>query len=228
MRADASSVSLRTRGPVRTRTGLGASRPEPCALVPLTGYKAIRPCESGNEGFVRARPSYGGYAGIMSAFVGGLTVTGLLAARLRRSSSERTALDLAVLGLASFEAARTLAHDEVTSFIREPFVEGTPSDASDEHAVETGGIRQAVGELVTCSRCIGTWVAAALAALEVLAPPIRAHAHLVARGRRRQRLAAGRVQCPHRCRQHERGQPSARRSRLSNDVHKSSRGKRRN
>jgi hypothetical protein len=31
-------------------------------------------------------------------------------------------------------------------------------------------LRQAIGELVTCSRCIGTWVAAVLAAVQLLAP----------------------------------------------------------
>ncbi len=34
----------------------------------------------------------------------------------------------------------------------------------------TGDLSQALGELVTCSRCIGTWVAASLAAMQVLAP----------------------------------------------------------
>jgi hypothetical protein len=36
--------------------------------------------------------------------------------------------------------------------------------------VETGDLRQAIGELVTCSRCIGTWVAAGLGATQVVAP----------------------------------------------------------
>jgi hypothetical protein len=31
-------------------------------------------------------------------------------------------------------------------------------------------MRQAIGELVTCSRCIGTWVAAGLACTQILAP----------------------------------------------------------
>jgi hypothetical protein len=31
-------------------------------------------------------------------------------------------------------------------------------------------MRQAIGELVTCSRCIGTWVAAGLGTTQVLAP----------------------------------------------------------
>jgi hypothetical protein len=31
-------------------------------------------------------------------------------------------------------------------------------------------MRQAIGELVTCSRCIGTWVAAGLTATQIVAP----------------------------------------------------------
>jgi hypothetical protein len=31
-------------------------------------------------------------------------------------------------------------------------------------------MRQAVGELVTCSRCAGTWVAAGLGATQIIAP----------------------------------------------------------
>ncbi len=31
-------------------------------------------------------------------------------------------------------------------------------------------MEQAIGELVTCSRCAGTWVAAGLAATQILAP----------------------------------------------------------
>ena len=36
--------------------------------------------------------------------------------------------------------------------------------------METGDFHQAIGELVTCSRCIGTWVAAGLATTQILAP----------------------------------------------------------
>ena len=31
-------------------------------------------------------------------------------------------------------------------------------------------MEQAIGELVTCSRCVGTWVAAGLAVTQVIAP----------------------------------------------------------
>ena len=60
-----------------------------------------------------------------------------------------------------------MARDEVTSFIREPFVSGNPADAEEQEPVQTGGPREAIGELVTCSRCVGTWAGAAI---DVLAP----------------------------------------------------------
>jgi hypothetical protein len=74
-----------------------------------------------------------------------------------------------VLVLATFKAARTLARDEVTSFIRDPFVKGHAHEGGEE-PVQTGNLKQAIGELVTCSRCTGTWAAAALATTQVLAP----------------------------------------------------------
>src|SRR5215510_5531940 len=105
----------------------------------------------------------------MAAFTGGLATAGAIARLLGRDPRENTPLDLAVLGLASFKASRTIARDEVTSFLREPFVEGEAHEGGEE-PVESGDPRQAIGELVTCSRCIGTWVAAALAGTQIVAP----------------------------------------------------------
>ena len=118
----------------------------------------------------RARhPPYGAYAAITGAFAGGLALVGALAHALDRDPQEHTWLDLATLGAASFKAARTITGDEVTSFLRDPFVTREAHEGH-EQPVETGDLRQAIGELVTCSRCIGTWVAAALASTQVLAP----------------------------------------------------------
>jgi Protein of unknown function (DUF1360) len=105
----------------------------------------------------------------MGTFAGGLAVAGGLARILGRDPREHDALDLAVLGLATYKAARTISRDEVTSFIREPFVEGEAHEGG-EAPVESGDLRQAIGELVTCSRCIGTWVAAGLGVAQVLTP----------------------------------------------------------
>jgi hypothetical protein len=105
-------------------------------------------------------PPYRAYATIMATFVGGLAGAGALARALDREPYEHTALDLAALALATFKAARTIARDPVTSFIREPLVE----DAG------KGGIEQALAELVTCARCTGTWVAAGLGGTQIVAP----------------------------------------------------------
>jgi hypothetical protein len=112
---------------------------------------------------------YGAYAAIMGAFAGGLALAGVVARALDRDPQKHTALDLVALGAATFKAARTLSHDEVTSFLREPFVEGSAHEGGEE-PVATGDLQQAIGELVTCSRCIGTWVAAGLATTQILAP----------------------------------------------------------
>ena len=112
-------------------------------------------------------PPYRAYAGIMAVFAGGLAAAGALARLLDREPRQQTPLDLTVLSLATFKAARTISRDDVSSFIREPFVEGQTLEP-----VPTGDVRQAIGELVTCSRCIGTWCAAGLASTQILAPRV--------------------------------------------------------
>ena len=114
-------------------------------------------------------PPYRSYAAIMTTFAGGLAAAGAVGRALRRDPQCQSALDFAVLSLASFKAARTLSHDEVTSFLRLPFVRGHAHTGEDEEPVQ-GGMEQAIGELVTCSRCAGTWAAAGLAATQIIAP----------------------------------------------------------
>ena len=115
------------------------------------------------------RSPHGAYAAIVGTFVAGLAGAGLVARALGRDPHENTTLDFAILGIATFKAARTITRDEVTSFIREPFVE-EEAHGGDEEPVHTGDLRQALGELVTCSRCIGTWAAGGLTATQVIAP----------------------------------------------------------
>ena len=115
-------------------------------------------------------PPYGEYAAIMAVFAGALAGAGGLARALDRNPACQTPLDLVVLSLAAFKGARTLARDEVTSFLRDPFVAGRAHTGDDEEPVQSGDWEQAIGELVTCSRCAGTWVAAAFATTQIIAP----------------------------------------------------------
>ena len=79
-------------------------------------------------------------------------------------------MELALLGLATFKASRVVSRDKVTSFVRDPFVEGEAYDGEGERPVHDTDMKQAIGELVTCTRCIGTWIGAGLAATQILAP----------------------------------------------------------
>jgi hypothetical protein len=119
---------------------------------------------------VAERPPYTAYAQIAATFVGGLLAVGGLARRLERDPRSDSALDLVVLAGATFKAARTIARDDVTSFVRAPFVEGEAGTGREEEPKQTGGMEQAIGELVTCTRCVGTWAAAGLTATQILAP----------------------------------------------------------
>ena len=118
---------------------------------------------------VQERPPYEAYAAIAASFAGLLAAAGAVSRLLDRDPQCQTPLDFAILALASFKAARTLAHDRVSAPVRAPFVEGE-ADAEDEVPVRTGDLQQAIGELVTCTRCVGTWAAAGLASTQIVAP----------------------------------------------------------
>jgi hypothetical protein len=115
------------------------------------------------------RPPYESYAAIVGSFAGLLAAAGTLGRLLDRDPQCQSALDFVVLSAATFKAARTLTRDDVTSFIRRPFVYGEPPELDEERPVQ-GGFQQAMGELVTCTRCVGTWAAAGLASAQILAP----------------------------------------------------------
>jgi hypothetical protein len=113
-------------------------------------------------------PPYSSYAAIATTFIGGLTLASVLQRTLQREPRDLTALDLLALSAATFKASRTISRDKVTSFIREPFVEGEAYDGDEEPAGE--GMQRAIGELVTCTRCVGIWVAAGLGTAQVVTP----------------------------------------------------------
>ena len=112
-----------------------------------------------------SRPPYEAYAAIAGALVGGLTAI----AALSRRSPPGTALDFAALAAATFKTSRALAHERVGSFVRQPFVEGD-AELGEEEQPAGSGMQRAIGELVTCPRCLGTWTAAVLASAQMLTP----------------------------------------------------------
>jgi hypothetical protein len=118
----------------------------------------------------------GGDLGAMGVYLG-LVSAGAAAVRASgRELPERIPPgDAALLAVATFRLARRIAKDPVTSPLRAPFTtfQGPSGHAEvAEEVREHGGVKHAVGELLTCPFCLGLWVAAGFAYGLVLAPRV--------------------------------------------------------
>jgi hypothetical protein len=116
----------------------------------------------------------GGDLAAMSVYAG---LVGAAAAAVRASGRElpdRIPLgDTVLLTVATFRLARRIAKDPVTSPLRAPFTrfEGASGHAEvAEEVREHGGVKHAVGELLTCPFCLAQWVGTAYVFGYVTAP----------------------------------------------------------
>jgi len=110
-----------------------------------------------------------------------LTLTGiffslfaLFSSRHRRKSDieDLKSRELAMLGFASYRLGHLISFDKVTEPLRLPFTETKMDDFGAAMTVEARGegVQRALGELVSCPICSGTWAAAALVYLVNLFP----------------------------------------------------------
>lgn len=106
------------------------------------------------------------YALISGVFGAGALAT---AAAARRTGRGVPSAELLPIGLATFTFGRVLTEQKVASWLREPFV-AEPEEGSSEP--RDRGLRYAVGELLSCTRCTGSWVALGLVATRVLSPSL--------------------------------------------------------
>jgi Protein of unknown function (DUF1360) len=98
----------------------------------------------------------------------GALFAGVLYATRERAREEPIALhELVPMGAATFALSKVIAREKVGTWLREPFV---------EHE-EDGGARpqgrrlqRAIGELVTCTRCVGAWSALGIVGLRLAYP----------------------------------------------------------
>jgi Protein of unknown function (DUF1360) len=103
---------------------------------------------------------------LLTAAYGGLLGTLAFAARHRRDEIDPIlGPELLPLGAATFALSKTIVHEKVESWVRSPFVvEG------ESRRPKGRRLRYAVGELMTCTRCMGTWSALGLVALRLSRP----------------------------------------------------------
>jgi len=105
------------------------------------------------------------YAALNAVFAA-LLAGAVLAARERTPESDQlTTRDLAVTSAATFALAKVIARERIGTWVREPFV-----DEDDGRRPRGRRLRHAVGELLTCTRCVGAWSALGLIALRLTSP----------------------------------------------------------
>ena len=91
-----------------------------------------------------------------------------LSAVAARNRDPIAASEYVPLATATFALSKLLVHEKVESWVRQPFVEET----EDGRRPKGRGLRYAVGELLTCTRCSGAWSALALVALRTHSPEL--------------------------------------------------------
>jgi len=103
-----------------------------------------------------------GDLGAMSVYVGLVSAAAAAVRASGRELPERIPIgDAVLLTVATFRLARRLAKDPVTAPLRAPFTrfEGASGHAEvAEEVREHGGVKHAIGELVTCPFCLAQWV----------------------------------------------------------------------
>ena len=111
---------------------------------------------------------YAVLSSVYGATLGGIAV---LAKRQQRPAEPMPAGELLWGAAAVFGLAQPLVHEKVESWLRAPFVREIGEEQADaQHEPRGTGLRYAVGELVSCSRCSGAWIALGLTGLHIAAP----------------------------------------------------------
>jgi hypothetical protein len=109
----------------------------------------------------------GVYVSLVSAAAAAIRVSG------RELPTRIPLADFALLTVGTFRLARRIAKDPVTSPIRAPFTsyQGTSGEAEiAEEVREHGGVKHAIGELLTCPFCLAQWVGTGFVLSYVAAP----------------------------------------------------------
>jgi uncharacterized protein DUF1360 len=95
-------------------------------------------------------------------------LAGVLAATRNRDGDARELIgtELIPLTAATFAVAKMISREKIGTWVREPFVD----DPAGRKRPRGGSVRRALGELVTCSRCIGAWTALGFVGLRLAHP----------------------------------------------------------
>lgn len=93
-----------------------------------------------------------------------LSAVAIFAFWQRNNTFQLSTLDLVLLGLATLRLGRLIAFDVVTEPFRRMFTQTVPDETGAGDTVEPRGegVQRALGQLISCPICAGTWMAAIL------------------------------------------------------------------
>ena len=98
----------------------------------------------------------------------GALFAGVIYATRERAREEPIELqELIPMSAATFALAKVIAREKVGTWMREPFVEHEPDG---QMRPQGRRLQRAVGELVTCTRCVGAWSALGVVGLRLAYP----------------------------------------------------------
>jgi hypothetical protein len=103
--------------------------------------------------------------GLINAVYAALLAGVVLGTRNRGARDDPiTGGELVPIAGATFALSKLVAHEKIATWMREPFV--------DEERRRPRGrrLRRAVGELLTCTRCVGAWSALGVVGLRLASP----------------------------------------------------------
>jgi hypothetical protein len=107
-----------------------------------------------------AQPSASDYRELNAAFGVLLLALAGVAGRHPERVRELGGRDLALMSAATFTLSKAVAREKIGAWVREPIEAEAPRS----------GLMHALAELVTCTRCVGTWSALGVVGLRLLAP----------------------------------------------------------
>src|SRR3954452_22196670 len=105
------------------------------------------------------------YAAI-NAVYGVLMTAVVLTTRERAREDPISGRELVPIAAATFALSKVIARERIGTWMREPFVD----DAPGERRPRGRRLQRAVGELVTCTRCVGAWSALGIVGLRLASP----------------------------------------------------------
>jgi Protein of unknown function (DUF1360) len=101
----------------------------------------------------------------LNAVYGALLAGVVIATRDRARKDPISGPELIPLSAATFALSKVIAREKIGTWVREPFV-----DDEDDQRPRGRRLQRAVGELLTCTRCVGAWSALGIVGLRLASP----------------------------------------------------------